>query len=109
MSSSDSIAIQFFKYSTEYGTISIEETKAPKGYLLKGNTLNVTDNLTGVTTTEKDTNYVAQITKEYQGAKLQFGNDANQMVVTEKVKKQKIQIFEIHFLSPPMIQTLGPA
>ena len=76
------------------GTISIEETKAPKGYLLKGNTLNVTDNLTGVTTTEKDTNYVAQITKEYQGAKLQFGNDANQMVVTEKVKKQKIQIFK---------------
>lgn len=75
------------------GTISIEETKAPKGYLLKGNTLNVTDNLTGVTT-EKDTNYVAQITKEYQGAKLQFGNDANQMVVTEKVKKQKIQIFK---------------
>ena len=76
------------------GTISIEETQAPKGYLLKGNTLNVTDNLTGVTTTEKDTNYVAQITKEYQGAKLQFGNDANQMVVTEKVKKQKIQIFK---------------
>ena len=76
------------------GTISIEETKAPKGYLLKGNTLNVTDNLTGVTTTEKDTNYVSQITKEYQGAKLQFGNDANQMVVTEKVKKQKIQIFK---------------
>ena len=76
------------------GTISIEETKAPKGYLLKGNTLNVTDNSTGVTTTEKDTNYVAQITKEYQGAKLQFGNDANQMVVTEKVKKQKIQIFK---------------
>ena len=76
------------------GTISIEETKAPKGYLLIGNTLNVTDNLTGVTTTEKDTNYVAQITKEYQGAKLQFGNDANQMVVTEKVKKQQIQIFK---------------
>ena len=44
------------------GTISIEETKAPTGYLLKGNTLNVTDNATGVTTTEKDTNYVAQIT-----------------------------------------------
>ena len=76
------------------GTISIEETKAPKGYLLKGNTLNVTDNLTGVTTTEKDTNYVAQITKEYQGAKLQFGNDANELVVTEKVKKQQIQIFK---------------
>ncbi|MFR4082720.1 prealbumin-like fold domain-containing protein, partial [Faecalibacillus intestinalis] len=41
-----------------------------------------------------DTNYVAQITKEYQGAKLQFGNDANELVVTEKVKKQKIQIFK---------------
>ncbi len=76
------------------GTISIEETKAPTGYLLKGNTLNVTDTASGETTTEKDTNYVAQITKEYQGAKLQFGNDANQMVVTEKVKKQKIQIFK---------------
>ena len=76
------------------GTISIEETKAPKGYLLKGNTLNVTDNSTGVTTTEKDTNYVAQITKQYTGAKLQFGNDANELVVTEKVKKQQIQIFK---------------
>ena len=76
------------------GTISIEETKAPTGYLLKGNTLNVTDNATGITSTEKDTNYVAQITKEYQGAKLQFGNDANELVVTEKVKKQKIQIFK---------------
>lgn len=76
------------------GTISIEETKAPKGYLLKGNTLNVTDNATGITSTVEDTNYVAQITKEYQGAKLQFGNDANELVVTEKVKKQKIQIFK---------------
>lgn len=76
------------------GTISIEETKAPKGYLLKGNTLNVTDKATGTTSTVEDSNYVAQITKEYQGAKLQFGNDANQMVVTEKVKKQKIQIFK---------------
>ena len=76
------------------GTISIEETKAPTGYLLKGNTLNVTDNATGITSTVEDTNYVAQITKEYQGAKLQFGNDANQMVVTEKVKKQQIQIFK---------------
>ena len=56
------------------GTISIEETKAPTGYLLKGNTLNVTDNATGITSTVEDTNYVAQITKEYQGAKLQFGN-----------------------------------
>lgn len=76
------------------GTISIEETKAPKGYLLKGNTLNVTDNTTGETTTVEDSKYVAQVTKEYQGAKLQFGNDANEMVVTEKVKKQKIQIFK---------------
>ncbi len=76
------------------GTISVEETKAPKGYLLKGNTLNVTDTATGNTTTVKDSNYVAQITKAYQGAKLQFGNDANQMIVTEKVKKQKIQIFK---------------
>lgn len=76
------------------GTISIEETKAPKGYLLKGNTLNVTNNATGNTSTVEDTNYVAQITKEYQGAKLQFGNDANELVVTEKVKKQKIQIFK---------------
>ena len=76
------------------GTISVEETKAPKGYLLKGNTLNVTDTATGNISTVKDTNYVAQITKEYQGAKLQFGNDANELVVTEKVKKQKIQIFK---------------
>lgn len=76
------------------GTISIEETKAPTGYLLKGNTLNVTDNATGITSTVEDTNYVAQITKEYQGAKLQFGNDVNELVVTEKVKKQQIQIFK---------------
>ena len=76
------------------GTISIEETKAPKGYLLKGNTLNVTDTATGNISTVKDTNYVAQVTKEYQGAKLQFGNDANELVVTEKVKKQQIQIFK---------------
>lgn len=76
------------------GTISIEETKAPKGYLLKGNTLNVTNNATGNTSTVEDSNYVEQITKEYKGAKLQFGNDANELVVTEKVKKQKIQIFK---------------
>lgn len=76
------------------GTISVEETKAPTGYLLKGNTLNVTDTATGTTSTVKDSNYVAQVTKEYQGAKLQFGNDANELVVTEKVKKQKIQIFK---------------
>lgn len=76
------------------GTISIEETKAPKGYLLKGNRLNVTNNATGNTSTVEDSNYVEQITKEYKGAKLQFGNDANELVVTEKVKKQKIQIFK---------------
>lgn len=76
------------------GTISIEETKAPKGYLLKGNTLNVTNNATGTTSTVEDSNYVEQITKECKGAKLQFGNDANELVVTEKVKKQKIQIFK---------------
>lgn len=76
------------------GTISVEETKAPTGYLLKGNTLNVTDTATGTTSTVEDSNYVAQITKEYQGAKLQFGNDANELVVTEKVKKQQIQIFK---------------
>ena len=81
-------------YVLPLGTISIEETKAPKGYLLKGNTLNVTDTATGTTSTVEDTNYVAQITKEYQGAKLQFGNDANELVVTEKVKKQQIQIFK---------------
>ena len=76
------------------GTISIEETKAPKGYLLKGNTLNVTDTATGTTSTVEDTTYVAQVTKEYQGAKLQFGNDANQMIVQETVKKQRIQLFK---------------
>ena len=91
---SDELYEQDGTYVLPLGTISVEETKAPKGYLLKGNTLNVTDNATGITSTVEDTNYVAQITKEYQGAKLQFGNDANQMVVTEKVKKQKIQIFK---------------
>ena len=61
-------------YCLPLGTISVEETKAPKGYLLKGNTLNVTDTATGTTSTVEDTTYVAQVTKEYQGAKLQFGN-----------------------------------
>ena len=56
------------------GTISIEETKAPKGYFLKGAKLNVTDTATGTTATVEDSNYVAQITKQYTGAKLQFGN-----------------------------------
>lgn len=76
------------------GTISIEETKAPKGYLLKGYKLTVTDTATGKITSVTDGKFVAKITKEYKGAKLQFGNDANQMVVQEKVKKQKIQIFK---------------
>ena len=91
---SDELYEQDGTYVLPLGTISVEETKAPKGYLLKGNTLNVTDTATGTTSTVEDTTYVAQITKEYQDAKLQFGNDANQMVVTEKVKKQKIQIFK---------------
>ena len=81
-------------YCLPLGTISVEETKAPKGYLLKGNTLNVTDTATGTTSTVEDTTYVAQVTKEYQGAKLQFGNDVNELVATDKVKKQKIQIFK---------------
>ena len=91
---SDELYEQDGTYVLPLGTISVEETKAPKGYLLKGNTLNVTDTATGTTSTVEDTTYVAQITKECQSAKLQFGNDANQMVVTEKVKKQKIQIFK---------------
>lgn len=91
---SDELYEQDGTYVLPLGTISVEETKAPKGYLLKGNTLNVTDTATGTTSTVEDATYVAQITKEYQGAELQFGNDANQMVVTEKVKKQKIQIFK---------------
>lgn len=76
------------------GTISIEETKAPKGYLLKGYKLTVTDTATGKVTSVTDEKFVAKITKEYKGAKLQFGNDANQMVVQEKVKKQKVTIFK---------------
>lgn len=76
------------------GTISIEETKAPKGYLLKCYKLTVTDTATGKVTSVTDGKFVAKITKEYKGAKLQFGNDANQMVVQEKVKKQKVQIFK---------------
>lgn len=76
------------------GTISIEETKAPKGYLLKGYKLTVTDTATGKVTSVTDGKFVAKITKEYKGAKLQFGNDANQMVEQEKVKKQKVQIFK---------------
>lgn len=74
------------------GTISIEETKAPKGYLLEGAELTVTDSTTGEVTSVKDVKYVARVTEQYQGAKLEFGNDANQMVVKEKVKQQKIQI-----------------
>ena len=76
------------------GTISIEETKAPKGYFLKGAKLNVTDTASGTTSSVTDGKYVAQINEQYQGAKLQFGNDANQMIVQEKVKKQRIQLFK---------------
>ena len=76
------------------GTISIEETKAPEGYLLKGAKLNVTDTASGTTSSVTDGKYVAQITKQYTGAKLQFGNDANQMIVQETVKKQRIQLFK---------------
>ncbi len=76
------------------GTISIEETKAPEGYFLKGAKLNVTDTASGTTSSVTDGKYVAQITKQYTGAKLQFGNDANQMIVQETVKKQRIQLFK---------------
>lgn len=76
------------------GTISIEETKAPEGYFLKGAKLNVTDTASGTTSSVTDGKYVAQINEQYQGAKLQFGNDANQMIVQEQVKKQRIQLFK---------------
>ena len=76
------------------GTISIEETKAPEGYFLKGAKLNVTDTASGMTSFVTDGKYVAQINEQYQGAKLHFGNDANQMIVQEKVKKQRIQLFK---------------
>lgn len=76
------------------GTISIEETKAPEGYFLKGAKLNVTDTTSGTTSSVIDGKYVAQINEQYHGAKLQFGNDANQMIVQEKVKKQRIQLFK---------------
>lgn len=76
------------------GTISIEETKAPEGYFLKGAKLNVTDTASGTTSSVIDGKYVAQINEQYQGAKLQFGNDANQMIVQEKIKKQRIQLFK---------------
>ena len=76
------------------GTISIEETKAPEGYFLKGAKLNVTDTASGTTSSVIDGKYVAQINEQYQEAKLQFGNDANQMIVQEKIKKQRIQLFK---------------
>lgn len=76
------------------GTIFIEETKAPEGYFLKGAKLNVTDTASGTTSSVIDGKYVAQINEQYHGAKLQFGNDANQMIVQEKVKKQRIQLFK---------------
>ena len=76
------------------GTICIEEEKAPEGYLKKGAKLTVTDTATGKVASVTDGKFVSKITKEYQGAKLQFGNDANQMVVQEKVKKQRIRLFK---------------
>lgn len=91
---SDELYEQDGTYVLPLGTISIEETKAPKGYFLKGAKLNVTDTASGTTSSVTDGKYVAQINEQYQGAKLQFGNDANQMIVQEKVKKQRIQLFK---------------
>lgn len=91
---SDELYEQDGTYVLPLGTISIEETKAPKGYFLKGAKLNVTDTALGTTSSVIDGKYVAQINEQYHGAKLQFGNDANQMIVQEKVKKQRIQLFK---------------
>ena len=91
---SDELYEQDGTYVLPLGTISIEETKAPKGYFLKGAKLNVTDTASGTTSSVIDGKYVAQINEQYHGAKLQFGNDANQMIVQEKVKKQRIQLFK---------------
>lgn len=96
---SDELYEQDGTYVLPLGTISIEETKAPKGYFLKGAKLNVTDTASGTTSSVTDGKYVAQINEQYQGAKyqgakLQFGNDTNQMIVQEKVKKQRIQLFK---------------
>lgn len=91
---SDELYEQDGTYVLPLGTISIEETKAPKGYFLKGAKLNVTDTASGTTSSVTDGKYVAQINEQYQGAKFQFGNDANQMIVQEKVKKQRIQLFK---------------
>ena len=91
---SDELYEQDGPYVLPLGTISIEETKAPKGYFLKGAKLNVTDTASGTTSSVIDGKYVAQINEQYHGAKLQFGNDANQMIVQEKVKKQRIQLFK---------------
>lgn len=91
---SDELYEQDGTYVLPLGTISIEETKAPKGYFLKGAKLNVTDTASGTTSSVTDGKYVAQINEQYHGAKLQFGNDANQMIVQEKVKKQRIQLFK---------------
>ena len=91
---SDELYEQDGTYVLPLGTISIEETKAPKGYFLKGAKLNVTDTASSTTSSVTDGKYVAQINEQYQGAKLQFGNDANQMIVQEKVKKQRIQLFK---------------
>ena len=91
---SDELYEQDGTYVLPLGTISIEETKAPKGYFLKGAKLNVTDTASGTTSSVIDGKYVAQINEQYHVAKLQFGNDANQMIVQEKVKKQRIQLFK---------------
>lgn len=91
---SDELYEQDGTYVLPLGTISIEETKAPKGYFLKGAKLNVTDTASGTTSSVIDGKYVAQINEQYHGAKLQFGNDVNQMIVQEKVKKQRIQLFK---------------
>lgn len=91
---SDELYEQDGTYVLPLGTISIEETKAPKGYFLKGAKLTVTDTASGTTSSVIDGKYVAQINEQYHGAKLQFGNDANQMIVQEKVKKQRIQLFK---------------
>nr|WP_288541978.1 SpaA isopeptide-forming pilin-related protein [uncultured Faecalibacillus sp.] len=92
---SDSLFYNSYDQATlPLGTISIEETKAPEGYFLKGAKLNVTDTASGTISSVTDGKYVAQINGQYQGAKLQFGNDANQMIVQEKVKKQRIQVFK---------------
>lgn len=76
------------------GTISIEEKKAPQGYFKEGARLTVTDTATGNVSEVVDGKFVSKITEEYQGAKLQFGNSTNQMVVYDRLKQQRIRIFK---------------